>query len=257
MRYRGFATNIIDIHVQFYGAGEKHILYFLRDFCTTKKGADCVFVDIGANTGLYSLFMSKHARLVHSFEPYPPVLARFCESVRLNGITNVFIHSVGLGDKTQTLPFYEPPSDNLGIGSFLEDWDSRLETRFSLRIVRGDDYFDDLEIPDIDLIKMDIEGFEQFALRGLRQTLDRHRPVVVVEVTVRPGVDGFFSSREHLLAAFPENYGLRHFETKEVQSGAYRVIPFHFAFDRFWQFDVVAFPLELSETVPTKYEGDH
>ena len=49
MRYRGFARNLIDRDVKIHGAWEKHILYFLRDFCSTKKGADCVFVDIGAN----------------------------------------------------------------------------------------------------------------------------------------------------------------------------------------------------------------
>src|SRR3990167_2666358 len=116
-KYHGRSDNYIDAHILYCGAYEKPLLYFLRDVMRT-KGADGIFVDVGANTGQHSLFISQYSKEVHAFEPYPPVLARFRDMVASNGIQNIRLHPVGLGNQKAKLPFYEPPPDNLGTGSF-------------------------------------------------------------------------------------------------------------------------------------------
>jgi len=94
-QYRGRSDNYIDAHILYCGAFEKPQLYFMRDVMQ-KKGAGGIFVDVGANTGQHSLFMSQYSKEVHAFEPYPPVLARFRDMVSLNRIQNIHVHPVGL-----------------------------------------------------------------------------------------------------------------------------------------------------------------
>ena len=75
MKYQGNSENVIDSHILHFGAYEKDILYFMRDAMLITGRTDSIFVDIGANTGQHSLFMSNYADVVHAFEPYQPVFA--------------------------------------------------------------------------------------------------------------------------------------------------------------------------------------
>ena len=84
LRYRGRTDNLIDRQILQFGAFEKPMLYYSRDVAAA-LGSDGSYVDVGANVGQYSLFMSKYVRRVHSFEPYPPVLERFRDLVALSG----------------------------------------------------------------------------------------------------------------------------------------------------------------------------
>src|SRR5207302_7920407 len=103
------------VHFIFYhGAYEKHILYFLRYVMRMAYANQGTFLDVGANTGLYSLFVSRYVSAVHAFEPWQPVLARFRRMVDLNYIKNIVIHPVGLGDENARKSFYQPPPENLG-----------------------------------------------------------------------------------------------------------------------------------------------
>jgi hypothetical protein len=69
-RYEGNTGNYIDRHILFYGAFEKPILYFLRDTMKSVYSNQGTLLDIGANTGQHSLFVSRYAKEIHAFEPY-------------------------------------------------------------------------------------------------------------------------------------------------------------------------------------------
>jgi hypothetical protein len=89
IQYEGNTGNYIDASILYLGAFEKDILYFLRDTMTAAYSGRGVFVDIGANTGQHSLFMSRYATEVHAFEPWEPVLRRFRSMVASNHIKNI------------------------------------------------------------------------------------------------------------------------------------------------------------------------
>ena len=57
-----------------------------------------------------------------------------------------------------------------------------------MRIVPGDDWLAQYNLSDVELTKVDVEGFEESALQGLRQTLEACRPAVLVEVSRFPGI---------------------------------------------------------------------
>ena len=248
MLYEGNTADLLDRHVLGFGAYEKPELFFLHD---VSRGG--VFVDIGANKGVHSLFMSKYSKEVHAFEPYEPVLKRFRQAIQANGIKNIFVHPVGLGDKAQRLIFEEPAKDNDGTGSFA--FISGSGKHQQLEIVPGDQALEAAGVKIVDLIKMDIEGFERPALEGLRKTLGQSRPIVVFEITIRANNPVLFKSMEQIRSVFPDKYEFFEFGDRNLYTGSYTIDPLdgfiNFASES-EQHNVIAVPTEKKSDIPLK-----
>src|SRR5439155_26858784 len=182
MKYFGNTQNLVDNVILKLGAYERPALYFFRDLIGDAQLSQGVFLDLGANVGEYSLFMSRYVKEVHAFEPYPPVLARLRRHVEANAIKNIIVHPVGVGNKSSSVEFFAPPKDNLGSGSFIRGLDEENTTvGVKFPIVRLDDELASLK--NIVLVKMDIEGYERFALEGLAGILAKNRPTVFMEIS--------------------------------------------------------------------------
>jgi FkbM family methyltransferase len=254
-KYRGTAGNLIDDAVLTFGAWEKHILFFLEDYTAAAGLRDTAFVGVGANTGQYVLFMAPRTKAVHAIEPYPPVLKALHANVALNHFTNVTVHEVGLGDKDALLPFFEPVDiANQGGGSFREEGHDGAGQKRSgdLRVVTGDALL--ANCGPIGTMKIDIEGYEEAALKGLRQTLEKHRPLVVVEVSTPPA--GTITSLDQLRGLFPANYEFFVLVENDQQfvTGKYQVTEFAPLADAFFkaggQRNLIAAPAERAGQVP-------
>lgn len=180
-RYSGDLASFIDWTIFFYGVYENGVLAFLRDTAML-AGPGAVFLDIGANVGQHSLFMARHADRVHAFEPWSEARARLDRNLADNAITNVSMHPFGLGDASGERQFFAPASANLGTGSFVPDVNFNTAIG-QLPVMRGDEAMAQLSIDRVDLIKIDTEGFEVKVLTGLTDTIARHRPVVVCELS--------------------------------------------------------------------------
>lgn len=260
--YTGNTSNLLDQRVLCTGAWEKHVLHFLGQTAEALEQADpskadsLVFVDVGANTGLHSLYMSNYVAAVHAFDPYPPVVEQMRRNVERNQLQTVTIHPVGLGESAARLPFAEPPDSNQGIGSFVEEASlGAQKTGLELEVVVGDAYFASHGIDRVDVMKVDVEGFEKPVLLGLRETLRRHRPILIFELTAEAGVDGLFESRADLESALPENYQLFNFAEWNAKTGSYRIGGFAVDFDAALdQWDTIAAPAELADLLPRSAE---
>jgi len=265
LQYKGNLNNSVEFALFYLGAFEKSLLFFLQDTMLNLKKSHGEspqnFIDIGANIGQHSLFMSLHADQVHSFEPYAAVSQKLERHIALNAISNIQLHKVGLSNKPEELDFFAPTGRNQGIGSFDAGTVSKGNTNLGkLALVCGDEYFASNALPDVDLLKIDVEGFEKNVLEGLQATLQTSRPIMVVEVTY--GNPLSFASMEELAAALPEDYSLYRFNNRKAdgskarrrgakakRSGEYELI----AFDE-WrsrgQDDFIACPAEKLELLP-------
>ena len=246
LRYEGSMRNLLDQHIFYYGAYEKPILFFFRDLVQSGGVDRRIFLDIGANVGQHSLFMSKFVKTVHAFEPYEPVLKKFRRLIEINGIKNVVIHPFGLGNEDSKKPFYPPPDINLGIGSFDPSFSRENKPDSELEIHKGDDVLEHAGIGPVGLIKMDIEGYEKPALLGLQRTLRKDRPIVAFELSVNPQSLISIKDREDLQSLFPPQYGFVFFGTgTDADTGAYGFSPGdQIRFDARIRYDIVAYPLE-------------
>jgi len=263
LRYEGNLQNTIDFSVYYYGAFEKPLLFFLQDCLQAIHRPPSIFCDIGANIGQHSLFMSRVADHVHAFEPFEQVREKLEHHVQLNKIKNLSVHTVGLSDADHSLPFYAPTGRNQGIGSFDASTTAKGNRNIGeLALVKGDQYFQQHNIENIDLIKIDVEGFEKAALRGLQSTLQKDRPVVVCELTY--GKELSIGSMNELRSLFPDQYEFftfdirkadgskaRRKEAKARLSGDYQLTPFRFELQK-GQDNIVACPTEFLDRLPRK-----
>jgi FkbM family methyltransferase len=250
LTYEGNTGNYIDNQILYYGAYEKPVLFLLRDLMTNGYLGNGVFLDIGANTGQHSLFMSRYASQIHAFEPYPPVLERFRNLVEKNRIQNIVIHPIGLGNENSKLPFYKPPDNNLGTGSFVDGFKKDNSYMGLLEIRVGDAELESAGVKDVAVIKMDIEGYEKPALEGLRNTLVNNRPFVVFELTTDPASKTSIKTKRELKSLFPENYDFLSIDESEgLESGKYRLVNFENTvhFGKAEQHDILAFPNEKKQ----------
>lgn len=179
--YRGRLNTLIDSQVYFFGAYVEQELRVLQRLLAL-RGPGAVFVDVGANVGHHTLYMSRHAAQVHSFEPWPVVAASLREKLESNRITNVTVHPVALGTADETKDFYASSSGNTGTGSFsAEHAPGRNQPVGKMAIAVGDAYFERVGINRIDLLKIDVEGWEPYVIQGLRATIHRARPIIFME----------------------------------------------------------------------------
>ncbi len=210
MRYDGNLRCYIDWVVYFFGAYEKYELFMLRDL--VKDRLEPVFIDIGANIGHHSLFMSQHCDLVHAFEPFEPVGCRLEQKIQRNSITNIVVHKVGLGHEDLELLYFAPKGHNTGTGSFVPSHESENnESNEKLQVVNADAYFSRMGLSKIDLIKIDVEGFERNVLLGLRDTLLKYRPIVFMEFSDETKCS--LRGKDEFMSLFPSDYCVRTVQT--------------------------------------------
>ena len=133
-----------------------------------------VAVDAGANIGIYSEFLSHcvgPTGRIHSFEPDPHNFARL--HAALSETPNVRLNKLALSDRTGESTLYVSDDLNVDHRAYPTEGEPRREV--AIRSVRLDGYFHPGE--RVDLLKLDIQGFELHALRGSEQIL-RENPKI-------------------------------------------------------------------------------
>ena len=201
--YPGSLASYIDWSVYFFGCYEPRLIELITGLGVVL--APRTVLDIGANAGHHTLVLSRHAQAVHAFEPYELVRGQLQAKVARNALGHVTVHPFAVGGRRERLQFYAPTSGNLGTGSLLVGHARENNTRVTeIEVIGGDDYVREQGIRDIDLIKIDVEGYEHEVLLGIRATIAAQRPVVIMEFSDESKER--FGSAEKFLGLWPEHY---------------------------------------------------
>jgi FkbM family methyltransferase len=137
-----------------------------------------VVLDVGANLGAHTLYFANtvgRRGAVLAFEPQRVIFQTLCANMALNSLTNVYCNNVAVGAEHGSV--LVPPLDayctqNFGSLSLLEAAEGVRVEKITL---------DSLNLPRCNFLKIDVEGMELDVLRGARQTIERHKPVLYVE----------------------------------------------------------------------------
>ncbi len=128
--------------------------------------AGMTFVDVGANIGYFTLMASSLVGIrgrVIAFEPSPYAWNRLNETVKINNLNQVIVMESGLSDVSGNIDLFVPKTiGNHNSSMIPNDSGNALK----VKIQRLDEYLDMNEIDHIDLMKIDVEGFEPNVISG-------------------------------------------------------------------------------------------
>ena len=117
----------------------------------------------------------------------------------------------GLGNVNQVLPYFPGDASNDGKGTFIPEQDTQKSIG-DLAIKNGDEFVNSAAIFNVDCIKIDVEGFERYAIEGLKETICRDCPRLVFEFGRR--TKNTFASFHELKSTFPDGYHFFHIQAK-------------------------------------------
>ena len=127
-----------------------------------------VFVDLGANEGYFSILASKKVKAqgrVFSIEPQIRLWPVILNNIQLNRLDNVTLMPYAISAKPDKIKLILSPSINTGSSTFTEDFRRKYWPRQVINSSTLDDLFLHQDFI-IKVLKIDIEGFEFFALKG-------------------------------------------------------------------------------------------
>jgi len=199
--YHGFQLTLhlddwIQENIYFLGEYEKAELKTLDHFLKE----DSVFLDLGANLGLFTLHASQrignNGKIV-SFEPFSTNNKALVHHLSDNHITNVTVEKLAVGEQNGTITlYYDEKEANLGMVSAKPVENAQKE---EVEIVSIDSYFQKNPLSKVDFIKIDIEGFEYPTLLGMESTLKQFYPTLLIELLSDSSVPNTGDKVESLL----------------------------------------------------------
>lgn len=153
--------------------GEAEMLH-LGDFLSPGDLA----LDIGANLGGYTYEMARLCGCVIAFEPNPTI-ARALAGLALSGVE---VRRMCVGASTTTADLHVPHGQRHVLASLRSDVVSGQDaTTVPVKVVA----LDDLDLPKVRFIKIDVEGAEEDVLAGGMGLIERDRPTLLIEIEER------------------------------------------------------------------------
>ena len=148
---------------------------------------DSIIIDGGTNVGLVFIPVAQRVKdkniKVIGFEPQRMLFSALSGSIALNGLTNCWLHNLAIGDTTDkvTLPEVDYAAfADYGLVSVTSGKDFEENRYMNNRIVDCIT-IDSMNLPRLDFIKLDIEGFEIQALKGATESIRKYKPAMWVE----------------------------------------------------------------------------
>jgi FkbM family methyltransferase len=185
-----------------------------------------ITIDVGGNVGQYALLFAEHSKKVYTFEPMPKMIGRLEHHIQLNQLEQkLILIPKALSKAAGILKFELPESANSGTASTVLGRVANSDQIIEVEAMTFDDFADSENINGrVDLIKIDIEGAEFFAIQGMKRTLSSsHQPILILEMNDEMmGLAGYSAND---VQVFLSSFGYEPYEiTKRGLRGPDRII---------------------------------
>lgn len=177
----------IHYHLDLHDFVDWHIYFGFQD-----SGKDTLYelikeghtvLDIGVNVGEVTLNaaqkVGKSGKVI-GFEPHPTNFQRCQRNIALNKLDNITVENKGLGHQKGMFQIYAVDEGNAGKNRI--DETHRDAPATTVQIITLDEYVQNNQLKQIDVIKIDVEGFELKVLQGAKQTLQQFHPTLFIEL---------------------------------------------------------------------------
>ncbi|KMQ72131.1 FkbM family methyltransferase [Chryseobacterium koreense] len=187
----------VDQYIFDQGIYEKDIIRKIREHLSPEK----TMLDIGGNIGQHSLLLAPYCKKIYAFEPIPAIYSEFKQSISANRYENIELHNTAISDENSEKTIYFS-SKNAGSSSFLS---ILAENRTPIKVHTSkiaDIISNDVKV---DVVKIDVEGFEAKVILGNRDFFVKNRPIIFLEFCPSNiDTEGTFKAKD-LVSFFIEN----------------------------------------------------
>lgn len=150
-----------------------------------KIGLNDIVLDCGANIGIFSVYASKKAKMVYAFEPGKNEIASLYKNKTFNNCNNIKIISKAVLDNSRNarLVLLGVVSSYLVSKEKKENKEeSDIKDVSNIETISIDEFVEKEGLEKVDFIKMDIEGSEEKALLGAKETLKKFKPKLALSI---------------------------------------------------------------------------
>lgn len=144
-----------------------------------------IVADVGAFAGYYSLFLAKLVGpegAVHAFEPVPENFEMLEFNVRLNQCGEVRANRLAVGAADGEGAFHRFRGLYIPYGTLVSQPDTSRYAAIPTKVRALDSYLADLGWPSLSFVKIDVEAAEAQTVRGMRETIERFAPTLLIEI---------------------------------------------------------------------------
>jgi FkbM family methyltransferase len=138
-----------------------------------------VILDVGANYGYYAVTLAAaldRRCQIHALEPNPANFDRLCRHLSWNGLEAVVrAHRLGVSDQPETVTMTQP-AENSGHAAVVPNGEIK-----GVPLTTLDSFCESLALDRLDVVILDVEGYEERALEGSARALARFKPLIFVE----------------------------------------------------------------------------
>ena len=198
-----FPNDAIAQHIKSNRLWEPHFKNVIELFITPGD----VVLDCGANFGYNAVLMGKRLKnqgLLLAFEPQRIIYQQLNGNLILNNIYNSYTYQTALGDGSQDTATMSPVNYN---SPWVNIGDTSLgEGGEEVEVIKLDDF----DLDRVNFIKLDVQGFELFTLKGSSKLIDKHKPDIFIEI--EPHQLEKFNYGENELIEYIKSFGYRIFK---------------------------------------------
>lgn len=204
-------------------------LFFLKELIKP----DFVCVDIGANVGYYSTFLSLYSGKsghVHAVEPVDLFARIFKKNVDTFALPNITLNQTALGSENKTIQMGTPMIDGVfrhGLTKVVDEKEAPTMHTYNVEMHIPDELFSSLT--RFDFLKCDVEGYEVFIMPHFIKTISRFKPLIQMEISSeenRKQIFDLFLPLGYSVCKL-QNHSLQKMDTKEAMK--YEAGDFYFS----------------------------
>jgi FkbM family methyltransferase len=190
-----------------------------------------IIFDVGAHKGESVIFFKKlfESSIIYSFEPDPDTFLELSKNI----LPNTFYYNFALSDKIGDAKFYrnnishtnslfkinKDSKDSIAINSEIKEeannFLNHINNEFNVKTITLDSFIEDKSIPNIDLLKIDVQGAENLVLNGALKTLN-HVKIIIIEVSFYDFYEK--STSIYDIEKIINNYGFKLFSISEISN---------------------------------------
>ena len=167
---------------------EGHYEPDMEDLILDNLSAGDTFVDLGANEGYFSILASEkvgETGKVYSLEPQSRLWGVIAKNISKNHCYNVTLVPYAMSEQVEEVTITLSPSINTGSSTIVDEQRRKFWKKETIISTTLDKVFGGKKETSIQLMKMDIEGYELFALRGARELL-KNKAIKNIIVEMHP-----------------------------------------------------------------------